>query len=55
VVEQYALSDEQLERAPAMRIGSRREAAAGGRPLEGGVGEGEFGDALRRMLESTVD
>lgn len=55
VVEQYRLSDEQLERAPAMRIGSRRETAAAGRPLEGGVGDGEFGDALRRLLEGTVD
>ena len=55
MVEQYRLSDQQLERAPAMRIGSRRETMAAGRPLEGGVGDGEFGDALRRMLEGAPD
>ena len=50
VVEQYRLTDAQLERVPAMKIGTRRETVAAGRPLEGGVGEGAFADALRELL-----
>jgi hypothetical protein len=55
VVEQYRLSDAQLARMPAMRIGSRRAEGATHRPLEGGVGDGEFGQALRELLEGAAD
>lgn len=51
VVEQYRLTDAQLAGIPAMTIGTRRETAAAGRPLEGGVGDGEFGEALRSLLD----
>jgi hypothetical protein len=52
VVEQYRLTEDQLEGVPTLKIGTRRETAAAGRPLEGGVGDGAFGDALRALLES---
>jgi hypothetical protein len=53
VVEQYRVTDAQLEAVPAMKIGTRRETMSAGRPLEGGVGDGEFGDELRRLLDDT--
>lgn len=55
VVEQYRLSDEQLGRMPAMRIGSRRMTGDRPEPLAGGVGDGAFGDALRELLEHGPD
>lgn len=51
VVEQYRLTDAELAGIPAMKIGTRRETAAAGRPLEGGVGDGAFGEALRSLLD----
>lgn len=55
VVEQYRLSDSQLSRVPAMHVGTRRPAGPVAQPLEGGVGEGAFGDALRELLEHPAD
>ena len=49
-MEQYRLVPDQLEQVPPMRIGTRRPAGATAQPLAGGVGEGEFGEALRQFL-----
>jgi hypothetical protein len=43
--------DDTLARAPRFQVGTRRE-ATGEPPLAGGIGEGAFGDTLRRELET---
>jgi hypothetical protein len=55
VVEQYQLTDVQLEHLPALRIGTRREAQPSEAPLAGGAGPGPFGDEVRRWLGDASD
>jgi hypothetical protein len=52
VVEQYRLTDHQLEHVPQFLLGTRREAAAAEAPLAGGPGAGVFGDEVRRWLDT---
>lgn len=49
VMEQYRVADDTLTRAPRFKVGTRRE-ATGEPPLAGGIGEGAFGDEIRRAL-----
>lgn len=55
VVEQYRLPDDELARVPAVHVGSRRPAGPASEPLAGGIGEGEFGEALRDCLNGAGD
>ncbi|MEB3284580.1 MAG: 2OG-Fe(II) oxygenase [Candidatus Sericytochromatia bacterium] len=50
VVEQYRLTEHQLNYLPEIRIGTRRETEHPEAPLSGGAGEGLFGDEVRRWL-----